>query len=462
LEKIRVLIADDHPIFRQGLRGILEAEPDIDVVGEASDGKQAIALARAVAPDVILVDVHMPNSDGLEVARTVKLHLPRAGIILMTAYDDEEQLFQAIKVGASAFFLKDIRPDEMLDGIRRAAAGEYLINESVLTKPLVASRVLKQFRDLSMVGQEMEPLFVPLSAREIEVLDYIARGNSNKEIARALKISDQTVKNHITSILRKLAVNDRTQAVVYALRAAGSRCRSSSLDEARRPRRRPAASARPASSARAVWYFSARPIASTWPARCTTRLLRRSPTFALHLQICERAIAVDVEHGKAELVVARAAIGEAINRLRAQVFRLRPLILEEVGVASTLRRYVGTLPNREGLAIEVVDGLGATRLDKQIELGLYRVAHAALDNAIAHAGARKVVVDLRAGEGSVELSVSDDGRGFDLESTRQAMASAERPSGIQTIQDWAEALNAELEITTDNGGTRVRVLVPTS
>ena len=217
-EKIRVLVADDHPIFRQGLRGILEQEADIDVVGEASDGKQAIALARAVAPDVVLCDVNMPNSDGIEVARSIKLHLPRTGVILMTAYDDEEQLFQAIKVGASAFYLKDVRPDEMLEGIRRAAAGEYLINESVLTRPLVASRVLKQFRDLSMVGQEMEPLFVPLSAREIEVLDYIARGNSNKEIARALKISDQTVKNHIPSILRKLNVNDRTQAVVYALR----------------------------------------------------------------------------------------------------------------------------------------------------------------------------------------------------------------------------------------------------
>src|SRR5688500_13058449 len=217
-EKIRVLIADDQPIYRQGLRGILESEPDIEVVGEASDGKHAIALARAVAPDVVLCDIQMPGSDGLEVARNVKLHLPRTGIILLTAYDDEEQLFQAIKVGASAFYLKDIRPDEMMEGIRRAAAGEYLINESVLTRPLVASRVLKQFRDLSMVGQEMEPLFVPLSAREIEVLDYIARGNSNKEIARALKISDQTVKNHITSILRKLNVNDRTQAVVYALR----------------------------------------------------------------------------------------------------------------------------------------------------------------------------------------------------------------------------------------------------
>lgn len=217
-DRIRVLIADDHPIFSQGIKGILEAEPDIEVVGEASDGKQAIALARAIAPDVIIVDIHMPTVDGLEVARTVKLHLPRTGIVLMTAYEDEEQLFQAIKVGAAAFYLKDVRPDELLDGIRRVSAGEYLINESVLTKPQVASRVLKQFRELATAGQEIEPLFVPLSAREIEVLDYIARGNSNKEIARALKISDQTVKNHITSILRKLAVNDRTQAVVYALR----------------------------------------------------------------------------------------------------------------------------------------------------------------------------------------------------------------------------------------------------
>lgn len=213
-----MLIADDHPIFRQGIRRILEAESDLEVIAEIDDGKEAVNLARALAPDVLLVDVHLPNGDGLEVARLVKLHLPRTATILLTAYDDEEQLFQAIKVGAAAFFQKDVHPEELVDGIRRASAGEYLINESVLTRPLVASRVLKQFRDLSMVGQEIEPLFVPLSAREIEVLDYIARGNSNKEIARALKISDQTVKNHITSILRKLAVNDRTQAVVYALR----------------------------------------------------------------------------------------------------------------------------------------------------------------------------------------------------------------------------------------------------
>lgn len=217
-ETVRVMIADDHPIFRQGIRGVMEAEPDIEVIAEASDGKEAITLAQALAPDVVLCDVHMPGTDGLEVARAIKLYLPRTAVILLTAFDDEEQLFQAIKVGAAAFFLKDVRAEELIEGIRRVNSGVYLINDSVLTRPLVASRVLKQFRDLSMSGEGSEPLYVPLSAREIEVLDYIARGNSNKEIARALKISDQTVKNHITSILRKLAVNDRTQAVVYALR----------------------------------------------------------------------------------------------------------------------------------------------------------------------------------------------------------------------------------------------------
>src|SRR5512142_952779 len=120
MDKIRVMIADDHPIVRRGLRGVLEAEPDIEVVGEAADGRQAVALARSVSPDVVLLDIQMPGLTGLEVARTLKTHLPRAGVILLTAYDDEEQLFQAIKANACAFFLKDVRPEVLLDGIRRA------------------------------------------------------------------------------------------------------------------------------------------------------------------------------------------------------------------------------------------------------------------------------------------------------------------------------------------------------
>ena len=215
---IRVLVVDDHPLFRQGVRWALDNEPDMEVVGEAADGEQALEMAVELSPDVVLSDVNIPGPDGVQLARSLKNVLPQASVVLMTAYDDEEQLFGAIRVGAAAYFLKDLGPAELMDGIRRVSRGEHLINESVLSKPVLASQVLKQFHDLSASDKQVEPLFIPLSSREIEVLEQIAQGNSNKEIARTLKISDQTVKNHITSILRKLAVNDRTQAVVYAIR----------------------------------------------------------------------------------------------------------------------------------------------------------------------------------------------------------------------------------------------------
>jgi len=217
-DRIKVFLVDDHVLFRQGVRAALAGESAIEVIGEASSGEEAFEQIRAMSPDIVITDVRLPASDGLALTRKIRLHSPWVGVIVLTAYDDEDLLFQAIKVGAAAYYTKDIGVDELISGIKRVYNGEYLINESVLTRPMVASRVLKQFRDLSLVGQEVEPLFAPLSAREIEILEYIARGNSNKEIARALKISDQTVKNHITSILRKLAVNDRTQAVVLALR----------------------------------------------------------------------------------------------------------------------------------------------------------------------------------------------------------------------------------------------------
>ena len=218
MEQTRILIVDDHPLFRQGLCQALRAEQDFDIVGEAASGEDAVRLARELSPDVVLCDVLLPDASGVEVARTLKVYLPTTAVVLLSAYLDEDQLFEAVRVGAAGFFLKDTTPEPLIDGLRRAAHGESLVDEQAIGRPLVASRVLRQFQHVADQAPEIEPLLVPLSTREIEILDLIAHGNSNKEIARALSLSDQTVKNHITSILRKLAVNDRTQAVVFALR----------------------------------------------------------------------------------------------------------------------------------------------------------------------------------------------------------------------------------------------------
>lgn len=219
MEKINVLLVDAQAIYRQGIRSVLADEQDIAIVGEAADGQEAFQLVEQLEPDVVIAEIKIPTLDGLDLTRKAKVASRSTAFILLSGSgDDEEMLFQAIRAGAAAFFTKDAVGSDLIPAIRRVAKNEYIINESVLTKPSVAQRVLKQFNDLDMVEKEAVPFFAPLSNREIEILDYIARGNSNKEIARALKISDQTVKNHITSILRKLAVNDRTQAVVFALR----------------------------------------------------------------------------------------------------------------------------------------------------------------------------------------------------------------------------------------------------
>ncbi|MCL5256913.1 MAG: response regulator transcription factor [Chloroflexi bacterium] len=218
MERPRILIIDDHPLFRQGVRWTLESHTDMEIVGEAADGLSAIRMAENLAPDIVLVDINLPGMNGLEVARVIKRHQPQVAIVVLTVYEDDEQLFNAIKVGAAAYSRKDISPGELASMIREVACGRYLINDYVLSRPFVASRVLDQFRELASSDHDAESLFAPLTGREVEILDCIARGNSNKEIARILSISDQTVKNHITSILRKLAVNDRTQAVIYALR----------------------------------------------------------------------------------------------------------------------------------------------------------------------------------------------------------------------------------------------------
>lgn len=217
-EKTRLMIVDDHALFRVGVRNILEREPDFEVVAEADGSRSAVDLALDLSPDVILMDLSLPAPGGIETTTRIKRELASCAIIVLAVDEDEESLFDAIKAGAAAYILKDVGPDDLIMIIRRVRNGEYLINDRVFAKPAVASRVLKEFRDLAVYGQPETPIFAPLSPREVEILDNIAKGMTNKQVAYALSISEQTVKNHMSSILRKLSVNDRTQAVVYAMR----------------------------------------------------------------------------------------------------------------------------------------------------------------------------------------------------------------------------------------------------
>jgi DNA-binding NarL/FixJ family response regulator len=217
-EKTTILLVDDHALFRVGVRNILEKEPGFEILGEADDTRSAFDLSVQLSPDIILMDLSLPAPGGIETTQRIKRELPSAGIIVLAVNEDEDALFDAIKAGAAAFILKDVAPDDLVAIIHRVASGEYLINDKVFAKPAVASRVLKEFRELAIYGQEAAPIFAPLSPREVEILDNIAQGMTNKQVAYALSISEQTVKNHMSSILRKLSVNDRTQAVVYAMR----------------------------------------------------------------------------------------------------------------------------------------------------------------------------------------------------------------------------------------------------
>jgi DNA-binding NarL/FixJ family response regulator len=216
--KTKIVIVDDHPLFRQGIRWSLDAEPDLEVVGEAENGQEAIKLTERLVPEIVLVDINLPGLNGIEVTRVLKRHHPHLSVIIVSVYEEDEHLLQAIKAGASAYSSKDVHPRELLSIIHRVARGDNLINEYILARPEVARRVLHQFRELAAADDDQAGiLFAPLTSREIEILDCIARGLSNKEIANELSISSQTVKNHITSILRKLQVNDRTMAVMYAI-----------------------------------------------------------------------------------------------------------------------------------------------------------------------------------------------------------------------------------------------------
>lgn len=218
-----IMIVDDHPAFRQGLRRLIEEAGRFRVVAEASTGYEAIRLADVHQPHIILSDIQLPGVTGLKIARILKKQHPSIQIIICSMHVDDERLFDAVRAGASAFLSKEIEAHELLRSIGRVADGEQLINQTVLARPQLAWRVLSEFRNLADTGAAGEGLAanansMPLSVREVEVLDCVAQGLSNREIADALFITEQTVKNHMTSVLRKLEVTDRVQAVLYAVK----------------------------------------------------------------------------------------------------------------------------------------------------------------------------------------------------------------------------------------------------
>jgi DNA-binding NarL/FixJ family response regulator len=216
----RVLLVEDHPMYRRGLRRLLEETGRYQVIGEAENGHQAIHQADVHSPDMIVLDVQLPGVTGLKVARVLRKQNEEVKLFFLTMHMDDERLFDAIRAGAVAFLTKDMDPESLLEALRRVAAGENLINQLVLARPQLAWRVLSEFRSLANDDAEeaARESFLPLSAREIEVLDCVAQGLSNKEIADELFVTEQTVKNHMTSVLRKLDVNDRVQAVLYAVK----------------------------------------------------------------------------------------------------------------------------------------------------------------------------------------------------------------------------------------------------
>lgn len=208
-EKITVLLVDDHKVVRQGVRAFLQAQSDIEVVAEADSGETAVTLAAEHAPDVVLMDLVMPGMDGVTATRQVKAQSPRTQIIMLTSYHQDEHIFPAIRAGALSYLLKDIEPAALADAVRQAAQGEAVLH------PRVAARVVQE---LHGSRQEAVNIFTELSDRELEVLRLIADGANNSSIAEHLVISEKTVKSHVSNILSKLHLADRTQAAVLAWR----------------------------------------------------------------------------------------------------------------------------------------------------------------------------------------------------------------------------------------------------
>jgi DNA-binding NarL/FixJ family response regulator len=218
MESIGVLVVDDHPLFRQGLKDAMRLEEDIRVIGEGATGDEALRLVRELQPDVALMDINLPDVNGLQVTRQIKSERLRTAVVMLTAYDDVEQILHAFRAGASAYCPKDIAPGRLVDIVRQVSQGHYVVSDQVYDKEGIQAWMAKGISQATRPYlDDTEEVFSPLSPREMEILQFVTRGLSNKQIAQALGISHQTVKNHMTAILHKLDVEDRTQAAMYAV-----------------------------------------------------------------------------------------------------------------------------------------------------------------------------------------------------------------------------------------------------
>jgi len=217
VNNILVMIIDKQTFFRAGVCQALSQQPDFEVLEGAPDDNP-LGIIEESSPNVVLLDIDFPSLSGLKLGRQIIRHHPNIRLIMLSPNLDNGELFEIIKTGAVAYLNKNTTGEDLASVIRQACRGEYPINDSLLAKPKVAEHVLRQFQDIVLMGKTMETITAPLTHREAQILNYIADGNSNKQIAKVLEISEQTIKNHVSSILRKLNANDRTHAAVLAIR----------------------------------------------------------------------------------------------------------------------------------------------------------------------------------------------------------------------------------------------------